>query len=90
MPRETLKKALDALHHELESADALSEDDRASLVSAMEEIRDALTAPEGRPEPPTGALSARVIGLIEKLEATHPKSAEILRNVSESLANLGI
>lgn len=90
MPRETLRKALDALHQELESADALSDEDRASLVSAMREIQDALADPDSEADAPTGALSARVYGLIEELEATHPKFAEILRNVSESLSNLGI
>lgn len=90
MPRETLQKALDALHHELESVDTLSDEDRASLLTAMEEIRAALSSPDGEAEPTSGALSARVYGLIEELEATHPKFAEILRNVSESLSNLGI
>jgi hypothetical protein len=37
-----------------------------------------------------GPLSGRLSGLIADLETSHPKFAEILRSLSESLANLGI
>jgi len=35
-------------------------------------------------------LSKRVTALIEEFETSYPKFADILRSVSESLANLGI
>jgi len=89
MPRKQLHEALDALHQELESTKELGAEDREALVEAMRDIRSALSP--GDPEPPTeGALSGRVYALIEDLESSHPKFADILRNVSESLANLGI
>jgi len=89
MPRKQLHEALDALHQELESTKELGAEDREALVEAMRDIRSALSP--GDPETPTeGALSGRVYALIEDLESSHPKFADILRNVSESLANLGI
>ncbi|MGB5811152.1 MAG: DUF4404 family protein [Polyangiales bacterium] len=90
MPRQRLQDALSILHEQLEASEELGEEDRAALVEAMKDIRHALSSPEAADEDPEGALSARVYGLIEELETTHPKFAEILRNVSESLANLGI
>ena len=89
MPRKQLQEALDALHQQLESTEELGAEDREALLEAMEDIRDALSP--GDPEPATeGALSGRIYALIEDLESSHPKFADILRNVSESLANLGI
>jgi hypothetical protein len=89
MPREQLKEALGALHEELEAGGELAEEDRAALLKAVEEIRQALAADE-RPSSDDAPLSGRVSAMIEEFEATHPKFAEILSNVSEALANLGI
>lgn len=90
MPRKQLHEALEALHEQLESTKELGAEEREALVEAMEDIQHALSS--GDPEPPSteGALSRRIYALIEDLESSHPKFADILRNVSESLANLGI
>ena len=90
MPRKRLQDALDALHEQLESTEELGAQDREALLEAMEDIGKALSV--GTPEPASseGALSRRVYALIEDLESSHPKFADMLRNVSESLANLGI
>ncbi|MDH3202025.1 MAG: DUF4404 family protein [Myxococcales bacterium] len=88
MPRKRLQEALDTLHQQLESTEELGEQDREALLEAMEDIRKALSISE--PPSTEGALGRRIYALIEDLEGSHPKFAEILRNVSESLANLGI
>lgn len=90
MPRKRLQDALGALHEQLESTEELGTEDRQALVEAMKDIQDALSASSTEPPGPEGALSGRVYALIEDLETSHPKFADILRNVSESLANLGI
>ena len=90
MPRKHLQEALDALHEQLESTQELGAEDREALVEAMEDIRNALSPGDREPPRTEGALSRRVYALIEDLESSHPKFADILRNVSESLANLGI
>lgn len=91
MPREQLKRALSALHQELEAGGELAEEDRAALLNAADEIRETLAGESAVPPSEGDApLSGRVSAMIEEFEATHPKFAEILSNVSEALANLGI
>lgn len=92
MPQKQLQEALAALHDELESEKALSAEERAALVETLEEIKGALSR-GGELEPQAaaeGALSGRVSALIGDFEASHPRFAEMLRTVSESLANIGI
>ena len=88
MARQQLKEALDALHRELESGEVAPED-REALLEAAREIQEAV-AQSGPVESEGGSLSRRVTSLIEELETSHPRFAEILGNVSEALANLGI
>jgi hypothetical protein len=91
MPRRELNEALGALRQELESGDQIGPDDREALVQAMQEIHEALGEAEAGDEPAAGGpLSRRISALIEDFETSHPKFAEILSSVSESLANLGI
>lgn len=91
MPRRELTEALGALREELESGEQIGPEDREALVRAMQEIHEALDQTETGDEPDTGGpLSKRISGLIEDFETSHPKFAEILSSVSESLANLGI
>jgi len=91
MPRQELNEALDALRQELDSAEQIGPEDREALVRAMQEIHEALGEAETEDEPAAGGpLSKRIFALIEDFETSHPKFAEILSSVSESLANLGI
>jgi hypothetical protein len=91
MPRQELKDALGALRQELDSGEQIGPDDREALVQAMQEIHEALDQADAGDEPPVGGpLSRRISALIEDFETSHPKFAEILSSVSESLANLGI
>ena len=92
MPQTQLHDALAALHEELSSAQELSEEERAALVTAIEEIEDVLARGADRDRPPSAeeSLSGRVTTLIDEFEVSHPRFAEILRNLSESLANIGI
>jgi len=91
MPRRELNEALGALRQELESGDEIGPDDREALVQAMQEIHEALGEAETGDEVAAGGpLSKRISALIEDFETSHPKFAEILSSVSESLANLGI
>ena len=90
MPRRELNEALGALRQELESGEQIGPGDREALVRAMQEIHEALGEAETEEEPAGGPLSKRISALIEDFETSHPKFAEILSSVSESLANLGI
>jgi len=91
MPRQQLQEALGTLHQELESSEQIADDDREALLQAMREIQEALGRADIEDEPAEGGpLSRRITALIENFETSHPKFAEILSSVSESLANLGI
>ncbi len=91
MPRQELKKALGTLSRELESGTQIGPEEREALAQAMQEIHDALDQTDPKAAPAADApLSGRVAEMIEEFETSHPKFAEILRSVSESLANLGI
>lgn len=91
MPRRELNQALNALREELDSGGEIGPDDRTALVQAMQEIHQALDEADPGNQPTSDdSLSRRVSELIEEFETSHPKFAEILRSVSESLANLGI
>ena len=91
MPRSKLKEALGALRQELESGEQIGPDDREALARAMQEIHEALDQADTGDAPAAGGpLSRRISALIEDLETSHPKFAEILSSVAESLANLGI
>jgi len=91
MPRQQLNRALVALHQELESGAEIEPEDREALLQAVREIEDALGQGDPGSKPGEGGpLSKRVTALIEDFETSYPKFADILRSVSESLANLGI
>jgi len=91
MPRQQLNQALVALHRELESDEQIGTEDREALLQAVREIEEALQHADPVEEPAQGGpLSRRITALIEDFETSHPKFAEILGSVSESLANLGI
>jgi Domain of unknown function (DUF4404) len=91
MPRQQLQEALDALHEELESGAQIEPTDRQALLQAIHEINEALRrADTAKKDAAGGLVSGRISTLIEDLETSHPRFAEILRSVSESLANLGI
>lgn len=88
MPRQQLKEALDALHEELESGGEIGAEDRAALLQAAREIEAALSedAEEERSQP----LNERIAESVRDFEKSHPRFAEILENISEALANMGI
>ncbi len=91
MPRRQLTEALATLHKELEASEQLEEADREALLQTMREIREALHRENAESKPASGGpLSKRISALIEDFETSHPRFAEILSSVSESLANLGI
>ena len=88
MARQQLKEALDALHQELESGGEISADDRAALLQTARDIEAALSedAEEGGSQP----LNERIAEAGRDFEKSHPRFAEILENLSEALANMGI
>jgi uncharacterized protein with von Willebrand factor type A (vWA) domain len=91
MPRQQLHQALEALREALDSDEQIEPAGRKALLEAAEEIHEALErADSGSKRSREEPLSGRVSTMIGDFEASHPRFAEILRSLSESLANLGI
>lgn len=88
MPARDLQQQLETLRDQLAQDPPLSEEDRASLYVLTQEIeaqlaRQAAAAPDA-------TLVDGVHLAVERFEASHPTLAGTLRNIMQSLANMGI
>lgn len=88
MPASDLQQQLEALREHLAQDTPLSEEERAALFVLTQEIevqlaREAAAAPDA-------TLVDGVTLAVERFEANHPTLAGTLRNIMQSLANMGI
>jgi hypothetical protein len=88
MPASRLQQQLQDLREQLAEQPPLSEDERADLYVLTQEIevqlaRQAAAAPDA-------TLIDGVNLAVERFEASHPTLAGTLRNIVQSLANMGI
>ncbi len=88
MPASQLQQQLEALRNQLAQDPPLSEEDKTALVELMSEI-DVQLAREIA-EAPDADLIDGVNLAVERFEADHPTLAGTLRNILQSLANMGI
>ncbi|MBT8764778.1 DUF4404 family protein [Pseudomonas boanensis] len=85
---ERLQQQLQDLRDQLAEDPPLDDDERASLIELMQEIelrlaRDAASAPDA-------SLVDGVNLAVERFETRHPTLTVTLRNILQSLANMGI
>ncbi|ARU88984.1 DUF4404 family protein [Pseudomonas sp. M30-35] len=88
MPASRLQQQLDELREQLSQDSPLSEEERAELYVLSQEIelqlaREAAAAPDA-------TLVDGVNLAVERFEVSHPTLAGTLRNIVQSLANMGI
>ncbi|WP_339485616.1 DUF4404 family protein [Pseudomonas sp. EL_65y_Pfl2_R95] len=88
MPASRLQQQLDELREQLSQDTPLSMEERAQLDALTQEIelqlaREAATAPDE-------TLVDGVNLAVERFEVSHPTLASTLRNIVQSLANMGI
>ncbi|MGX5218867.1 MULTISPECIES: DUF4404 family protein [Pseudomonas] len=88
MPASRLQQQLDELRAQLSQDSPLSEQERAELYVLSQEIelqlaREAAAAPDA-------TLVDGVNLAVERFEVSHPTLAGTLRNIVQSLANMGI
>nr|WP_298172073.1 DUF4404 family protein [uncultured Pseudomonas sp.] len=88
MPTNRLQQQLEELRDQLADDQPLSEEERASLYLLIQELeaqlaRHAAAAPDA-------TLVDGVNLAVERFEASHPTLAGTLRNIMQSLANMGI
>ncbi|HLA30085.1 MAG: chromosome partitioning protein ParA [Pseudomonadales bacterium RIFCSPLOWO2_12_59_9] len=88
MPANRLQQQLQDLRDQLAEEPPLSEEERAELLLLTQEIelqlaRQAAAAPDA-------SLIDGVNLAVERFEVSHPTLAGTLRNIMQSLANMGI
>ncbi|MFI8479203.1 DUF4404 family protein [Pseudomonas sp. NPDC078700] len=88
MPASRLQQQLDELREQLSQDSPLSEEERAELYVLSQDIelqlaREAAAGPDA-------TLVDGVNLAVERFEVSHPTLAGTLRNIVQSLANMGI
>ena len=83
-----LQQQLQELRDQLAQQPPLSDDDRAALAALLEETDQHLT--RSSTNPPDTSLVDGVNLAVERFEVEHPTVAGTLRNILQSLANMGI
>ncbi len=87
MPASDLQKQLDSLREQLDKTPPLSFDDRAELNKLAEQI-DAQIKVETAIQ--DASLVDNVNLAVERFEVEHPALAGTLRNIVQTLGNIGI
>ena len=87
MPASDLQKQLDSLREQLDKTPPLSFDDRADLNKLAEQI-DAQIKVETATQ--DASLVDNVNLAVERFEVEHPALAGTLRNLVQTLGNIGI
>lgn len=83
-----LQQQLQELRNQLAHKPSLSDAERAELSALMQEIDQQLVL--GVSNKPSASLTDGVNLAVERFEAEHPTLAATLRNIVQSLANMGI
>jgi len=89
MDKEKLHQELERLHAELQQMDSLEDRDRETLTNLAQDIRRILDY-RGTDERQYQSLIDRVRDVVRELEANHPRTTLLMRQVLDQIAYLGI
>jgi hypothetical protein len=89
MYKEKLHEELERLHVDLQQIESPDNDDRAMLSSLAQDIRRILED-KGTDREQYQGLTGRLRDAITKLEAAHPRTTLLMRQVLDQIAYLGI
>jgi hypothetical protein len=89
MDKEKLHEELERLHVDLQQIESPDNDDRAMLSSLAQDIRRILED-KGTDREQYQGLTGRLRDAITKLEAAHPRTTLLMRQVLDQIAYLGI
>jgi len=87
MPARELQEQLDTLREQLEQNPPLTEEDRVHLHELMAQIKAEIAVENATPD---NNLADGVNLAIERFEVEHPTIAGTLRNIVQTLGNIGI
>ncbi|QLF92018.1 DUF4404 family protein [Pseudomonas sp. ABC1] len=90
MPIHNLQTQLDELRNQLAQDTPLTEEERTALQEIAQRIEIRLANEGSGDEEPHDSLVDGVNLAVERFEASHPNTAMTLRNIIQSLANMGI
>jgi hypothetical protein len=87
MPARELQEQLDALREQLDQNPPLTEEEREHLHELMAQIQAEIAVETATPD---NNLADGVNLAIERFEVEHPTIAGTLRNIVQTLGNIGI
>jgi hypothetical protein len=89
MDKQQLRAQLEQLHTELAQVKTLDSTEAEMLQHLAEDIREVLEREENQPQHYTG-LGDRLKEGVARLEASHPRATEAMRQAIDQLSYLGI
>lgn len=89
MDKEQLRGQLEQLHAELQKVESLDAHERELLLNLARDVQDLLDR-EGDDTEPYRGLGGRLSEAVAQLEAAHPRTTMLMRQVIDQLAYLGI
>ena len=89
MDKQQLRTQLEQLHAELAQVKTLDSTEAEMLQHLAEDIQEVLDREENQPRHYTG-LGDRLKEGVARLEASHPRATEAMRQAIDQLAYLGI
>jgi len=89
MDKQQLREQLELLHAELAQVKSLDSTEAEMLQQLAGDIQDVLEREENQEQHYTG-LGERLKEAVARLEASHPRATEAMRQVIDQLAYLGI
>ena len=87
-PGQPLKEIINELREVLEDPEDLSEELRAELRGAAEDILEALDPDHEREL--SGSLRDRLTNALERFEVSHPKITKTVGRLADALSDMGI
>ena len=89
MDKQQLRGQLEQLHAELQQVESLDAHERELLLSLARDVHELLERKDDDSERYSG-LGGRLSEAVAQLEAAHPRTTMLMRQVIDQLAYLGI
>jgi hypothetical protein len=90
MPKDDLRKSLEAVREEIHAGGPLSDQDRALLLQLHGDIEDALQPEGAAPSPQHGVVLHGATTAVERFQQSHPALTQTLSNLVDTLVAMGL
>ncbi len=88
IPRDALKRNLERLHRELESAEPLDDETRELLATVADDIERTLTGEHDAEQ--VAERRERIEDFALRFEAQYPRVSQVLGEITDTLTKLGV